>query len=128
MIHFGQGIRSNLFRQYDLGFFNNIFRYGWISPPNYNLGNVRAPVSLYYSSNDLLSEPVDVDKLWLGLSNPVHKIKITDPKFNHFDYIWAIDQRKLVYNRVISIMRSYEQGVSKLSDKDLSKDIDNLTP
>lgn len=125
IVHYGQGIRASRFRQYDFGVLN-IIRHGSLSPPKYNLGNVRAPVSLYYSLNDLLSEPVDVDTLWHGLRNPVHKILIADPRFNHFDYVWAIDQRTLVYDRVVSIMRSHERGVTDVSDGDLSKDIDNL--
>lgn len=125
MIHYGQGIRSSQFRQYDFGTLN-IIHHGSFTPPNYNLNDVRAPVSLYYSSNDWLSEPVDVDTLWRQLRNPIHKIRITDPRFNHFDYLWAIDQRTLVYDRVISIMRSHERGVSDVTDGNLSEDIDNL--
>lgn len=126
MIHYGQEIRSDHFRQYDFGILKNFLRYGRLTPPNYNLGNVRAPVSLYYSSNDLLSEPVDVDQLWNKLRNPVHKIRIADPRFNHFDYVWAIDQKTLVYDRVVSIMRSSEQGFTSTNDGNLSEDIDNL--
>lgn len=125
MIHYGQGIRSSRFRRYDFGV-QNIIRYGSLIPPKYNLGNVRAPVSLYYSSNDFLSEPVDVEKLWHGLRNPVHKIHVADPRFNHFDYVWAIDQRTLVYDRVVSIMRSLERGVTDPSVGDLSEDIDDV--
>ncbi len=126
MIHFGQGIRAGQFRKYDFGTTLNILRYGRFTPPNYNLGNVRAPVSLYYSLNDLLSEPVDVATLWHGLGNPVHKVQINDPRFNHFDYVWAIDQKPLVYDRVVSIMQSHERGISDATDGDLSKDIDEV--
>lgn len=126
MIHYGQGIRAGHFRKYDFGALN-IFHYGSFTPPNYKLGNVKAPVSLYYSLNDLLSEPVDVEKLWHSLGNPVHKIQISDPRFNHFDYVWAIDQRTLVYDRLVSILMSHERGVTNATVGDLSKDID-LTP
>jgi len=125
MIHYGQGIRTGRFRQYDFGLLN-FFHHGSLTPPTYNLGNVRAPVSLYYSLNDLLSEPVDVDQLWRGLRNPVHKVRIADPRFNHFDYVWAIDQRTLVYDRLVSIMRSQERGVTDKFDRDLSEDIHNV--
>ncbi|XP_037024933.1 lipase 3-like [Bradysia coprophila] len=125
MIHYGQGIRTGRFRKYDYGALN-IIQHGSFTPPNYKLANVQAPVSLYYSLNDLLSEPVDVDTLWQGLGNPVHKILINDPRFNHFDYVWAIDQRTLVYDRVVDIMRSYERGVSDASDGNLSEVIDEV--
>lgn len=122
MIHYGQGIRAGRFRKYDFGALN-IVHHGAFVPPSYNLANVKAPVSLYYSSNDLLSDPVDVEKLWHQLGNPVHKILISDPRFNHFDYVWAIDQRSLVYNRLVQIMRSYERGASSSSDGHLSESI-----
>lgn len=125
MIHYGQNIRSSRFRQYDFGILN-IIHHGSLTPPNYNLGNVRAPVSLYYSLNDWLAEPVDIDTLWRALRNPVHKIRIADPRFNHFDYVWAIDQRILVYDRIVSIMRNSERGITDISDGDFSDDIDNL--
>ncbi|KAJ6646747.1 Lipase 3 [Pseudolycoriella hygida] len=125
MIHYGQEIRSSQFRQFDYGLFN-LIHHGSFTPPKYNLANVRAPVSLYYSLNDLLSEPVDVEKLWQSLGNPVHKILIADSRFNHFDYVWAIDQRTLVYDRIVSIMTSQESGVTSVSDGNLSEDIYDL--
>lgn len=125
MIHYGQSIRTNRFRQYDFGALN-IIHHGSLTPPSYNLGNVRAPVSLYYSLNDWLAEPVDIDTLWRRLGNPVHKILIADSRFNHFDYVWAIDQKMLVYDRIVSIMRNSERGVTNISDGNLSDDIENL--
>lgn len=41
MIHYGQGVRSREFRQFDYGFFGNWRKYGQRTPPNYVLSNVR---------------------------------------------------------------------------------------
>lgn len=42
MIHYGQGVRSGEFRQYDHGFFGNLRKYGQRHPPSYNIENVKA--------------------------------------------------------------------------------------
>lgn len=108
MIHYGQSIRSNRFRQFDHGVISNLFEYGSITPPTYNLGAVRAPVALHYSLNDWLAEPVDVQQLLRGLGNVVGEFVTADPRFNHFDFLWAIDARRLVYQQVIEIMKRFE--------------------
>jgi len=59
LIHFAQGINSGKFRQFDYGKKGNIKRYGQEEPPEYPLGNVSAPVALYWSQNDWLA-PKDV--------------------------------------------------------------------
>lgn len=108
MIHYGQSIRSSRFRQFDHGAISNMLTYGRLTPPAYNLGNVRAPVALHYSLNDWLAEPVDVQRLFRELGNVVGGFVTADPRFNHFDFLWAIDARSLVYNQVIEIMRRFE--------------------
>lgn len=42
MIHFGQGVRSGEFRQYDYGIFGNFKKYGQRTPPSYALDKVTA--------------------------------------------------------------------------------------
>lgn len=108
MIHYGQSIRSSRFRQFDHGPISNVFEYGSIIPPTYNLAAIRAPVALHYSLNDWLAEPVDVQQLLRGLGNVVGGFVTADPRFNHFDFLWAIDARRLVYQQVIEIMRRFE--------------------
>jgi hypothetical protein len=46
------------FQQYDYGLWGNIKKYRSLQPPFYNLENVKTPVSLHYSMNDWLSNPV----------------------------------------------------------------------
>ena len=49
----------------------------------------------------------DVERLYRQLSNPIGKIRVPQDTFNHLDYLWAIDGRTLVYEKVISIMSRY---------------------
>lgn len=111
LVHYGQGIRRSRFRQYDFGMVSNLLRHGSISPPHYNLRNVRAPVALHYSLNDWLVEPIDVMKLQLELPNVIGAFEVPDPLFNHLDFVWAIDVRTLLYDRMFTIMRLVEEGV-----------------
>lgn len=108
MIHYGQSIRSGRFRQFDHGAISNMFTYGRLTPPPYNLRNIVAPVALHYSLNDWLAATVDVQELFRGLGNVVGGFVTADARFNHFDFLWAIDARSLVYNQVIDIMRRFE--------------------
>lgn len=107
MIHYGQSIRSGRFRQYSFGPVTNLIKYGSITPPAYNLRNIRAPVGLYYSPNDWLADDRDVQTLQRELPNVIHSM-IPDPRFNHFDFTWGIDARPLLYNHVLRNMRAYE--------------------
>lgn len=110
-IHYGQLVRNGLFRQYDHGIIGNRNRYGSVNPPNYNLGNVRSKVALYYSINDWLSHETDVYELYAGLANPMGLFRVPDPKFSHVDFIWAIDVKELLYDRVFENMRLAESNL-----------------
>lgn len=108
IVHYGQGIRSGHFRRYDFGVIANKIEYGSIFPPAYDLKNVKAPTALHYSLNDWLAEPKDVKKLEQGLGNVVESHIIADKKWNHFDFVWGIDARPMVYNRVLQVMKRFE--------------------
>lgn len=52
LMHFAQEILSGHFRKYDYGIVGNLIKYGKLTPPDYALENVTAPVALFYSQND----------------------------------------------------------------------------
>ncbi|CAH4028685.1 unnamed protein product [Pieris brassicae] len=103
--HYGQGISGNKFRRFDHGMAKNLRMYGRISAPDYDLRKITTPVFLHYSTNDPLAHVNDVDKLWSELKNPVGKFKVQENTFSHLDFMYGIDARALVYNRVISFLR-----------------------
>ncbi|XP_069680505.1 lipase 3-like [Periplaneta americana] len=107
LVHYGQGVQSAKFRQYDYGFFQNLLKYGWGTPPDYDLSKVTAPVALHYSDNDWLAAVVDVEELHSKLPNCIAMHKVALPAFNHLDYLWAIDSPQLVYEHVLSLMSKY---------------------
>ncbi|XP_049938990.1 lipase 3-like [Schistocerca serialis cubense] len=109
-IHYAQGIDKGHFRQYDYGIVENMRRYRQRAPPDYKLINVKAPVYLFYSLNDWLAGPKDIDRLYTQLGNPKKKFKIEYKKFNHLDFTYGKDAPKLVYKHVLDLMKKYEQG------------------
>lgn len=107
LLHYGQGVESGKFRQYDYGWWDNYFHYyGQLEPPEYDFNKVTAPVALHYSDNDWLAAVRDVDELSTKLPNLLGKFNVPLPSFNHLDYLWAIDADSLVYRKVIDQIES----------------------
>jgi len=47
----------------------------------------------------------DVKRLYHLLPNVVDMYEVPWSKFNHMDFVWAKDASKLVYDRILKIMR-----------------------
>ncbi|VDP15604.1 unnamed protein product [Soboliphyme baturini] len=98
MVHFGQMINSDKFQKYDFGSaFLNLYHYGRLTPPLYDVGKITVPVSLFWSAEDWLADPQDVAE---GL---VSKLKTLFSShflqgFNHLDYMWGINATEAIYN------------------------------
>ncbi|XP_036329231.1 lipase 3-like [Rhagoletis pomonella] len=110
MQHYGQLKRSGEFRQFDYGWIRNYWIYNQITPPNYNLKKVRSKVALHYSQNDWLATPIDIEDLHVQLPNVIGKFLVSFPKFNHLDFVWGVDARKLLYDRILRLMKLVERG------------------
>ncbi|CAK1556243.1 unnamed protein product [Leptosia nina] len=106
LAHYGQGITSGIFRRYDHGWVQNMLRYGSGEPPRYDLSRINCPVYLHYSESDPLADVIDVDRLFSELGGTPTRIRIPHKTFSHFDFLWAIDSKTLVYDAMIQIMKS----------------------
>lgn len=49
----------------------------------------------------------DVDKLYKELGNPYGKFRVPHDKFNHLDFMWAIDVKDLLYDKILSLMTQF---------------------
>ncbi|CAL1684024.1 unnamed protein product [Lasius platythorax] len=105
MIHYSQIFQSGKFRRYDYGRAKNLLIYDSAEPPNYNLSNIMVSIVLFYGSGDTLVDIVDLKRLSCTLPNVMDVYEVPWPNFNHADFIWAKDASKLVYERVLEIMR-----------------------
>jgi len=109
--HYSQSITNgNQFRQYDYGSpEGNYDHYNTSEPPSYNLTNIVTPILLYFSENDWLARPKDVKTLFKSLNVATSKaIEVNFPPFNHLDFLWAKDVKKLLYNDVLKQMKKFE--------------------
>ncbi|KMQ82045.1 lipase 3, partial [Lasius niger] len=109
ILHFIQVYQSDKFRQYNYGREKNLLMYNSPEPPNYDLANITIPIALFYGSGDWLINTVhffkDVKRLHRILPNVVDIYEVPWSNFNHVDFVWAKDAPKLVYERVLRIMR-----------------------
>lgn len=92
------------FAQYDYGWVENMVVYGQMTPPDYHLNKVIAPVYLHYADNDWLAHPLDVDRIENNIGNMKAKIKADLPMFNHIDFMWGIDSTTLIYEPILALL------------------------
>ncbi|XP_047535009.1 lipase 3-like [Vanessa atalanta] len=105
LAHFGQSIADKEFRRFDFGTLQNLLRYGTAIPPRYDLSKVVAPAFFHYSESDPLAEVEDVYRLFRELGRPMEKIRVPDSNFSHLDFLWGIDAKDLVYDRLINLLK-----------------------
>uniref|UniRef100_A0A8D8Z601 Lipase n=1 Tax=Cacopsylla melanoneura TaxID=428564 RepID=A0A8D8Z601_9HEMI len=110
LTHYSQLMKlDRTFQQYDLGWLGNWRKYGQLRPPSYQLNNVKVPVALFYSNNDWLAPGEDVDVLSRKLPNVIGKFRVPLKRFNHLDFMWAIDVKTLLYDDVVKVLRKYNR-------------------
>ncbi|KAH8419419.1 hypothetical protein KR222_011290, partial [Zaprionus bogoriensis] len=107
--HFIQIIKTGRFAPYSYSSNKNMALYRDHLPPRYNLSLVTVPTFVYYSSNDLLCHPRDVESMCDDLGNATGRYLVPMKDFNHMDFLWAIDVRKLLYNRMLQVLGKLPQ-------------------
>ncbi|XP_015189673.1 PREDICTED: lipase 3-like [Polistes dominula] len=105
IFHYGQSILKGSFSKFDYGLRKNLKKYGCAQLNEYNLKNVTVPVAIFYAENDSLTN--DVQKLIDDLPNVIETKKIEYSKFNHVDFIWGKDSKKLVFENVLAVLNRY---------------------
>ncbi|XP_045479798.1 lipase 1-like isoform X2 [Harmonia axyridis] len=110
---------TNLYQMYTTGLFSamdfgnktlNMLHYQSDTPPSYNLSNVQHPITLYYSDGDYLVTKDDIDILADKLPNVKDKFKIPYQTFNHLDFMWAINSKKLLYDQLLLLLNKYVES------------------
>jgi len=81
--------------------------YGQDLPPDYDLSKVTAPVALYWGPNDLLSQQEDVYRLAFELPNLVKMHRVNLDKFNHLDFLFAIDAIPLINEPFMKFLENF---------------------
>ncbi|XP_032523317.2 lipase 3-like [Danaus plexippus] len=105
-VHFAQEVvAGGKFQQFDYGSDLNLRVYGNEAPPEYDLDKIKLPLTLFWAENDLLSSEADVKDLYKRLPPTTQIYKISDPDFNHLDYLWAIDAPTLFTDKILFYLK-----------------------
>lgn len=107
IIHYLQIYTSGEFRQYDYGKEQNQIIYQQSTPPSYNVKNINSCVHMYYSDNDYMSAVEDVEYL-ATLLPCVELYRIPYKDWNHYDFLWSVNVKEVINNRIIDKMLSYD--------------------
>jgi len=100
-LHYGQEVSSGGFHAFDYGKKVNLEKYGTKEPPAYDLGKVTCPTAVYYADNDWLAQPEDVLKTITELPNLSTVYEVPYAKFNHLDFMYAMNARYVVYEELL---------------------------
>ncbi|XP_050680680.1 lipase 3-like isoform X1 [Leptidea sinapis] len=103
-VHYGQNIRDRKFRRWNYGVFN-IFRYGRIAPPEYDLSKITVEMTMHYTVNDKLLDEQDVLAMVKDIPKAVAR-KIPRETFTHADFVIADDSKELVVDFIIEQLLS----------------------
>lgn len=105
IVHYLQNMMSHSFQKYDYGEAKNREVYGSRKPPKYAVEKITAPIALFFSDNDWLCDVEDIKILKRKLPNVIDFYQVPFKKFNHADYLWAMDSKRLVYGRILELLR-----------------------
>ncbi|XP_024539846.1 triacylglycerol lipase 1 [Selaginella moellendorffii] len=104
--HLAQQFRGKSFDKFDYGFWQNLVRYGWISPPTYSLPNIprTIPFLFFYAAKDALAAPQNVAQLVSELQSKPELVFL--PDYAHLDFVVSYNAKDLVYPKVVEFFNS----------------------
>ncbi|CAF1028211.1 unnamed protein product [Rotaria sordida] len=106
MIHYAQGVHSNIFQAYDYGSSQkNQLHYNQTTPPEYNIHALKIPTAIFWSTDDWLADAIDIAYIFDNLKSMVYEKCI--PDYNHLDFVWAISANKIIYSDLLNVMQKY---------------------
>lgn len=71
-------------------------------PKDFELSNIKTPISFHYSPIDKFTIPKDVGRLIAKLNHTLAFVQVCDsPQFNHIDFVWGKYAAKIVYAKIL---------------------------
>lgn len=86
-LRYAQHFKKNIFQMANLGTEKNLQKYKCNTPPEYNLDCIKTPVAILFAENDYLIAKNNIDNLKNKLGNVVSFSNVSDPDWNHYDFI-----------------------------------------
>ncbi|XP_011707001.1 PREDICTED: lipase 3-like, partial [Wasmannia auropunctata] len=106
--HFYQNIITHKFQAYDYGHAGNYKQYGQKTPIMYDLKKVTAPLVFFYGANDMVSLKSNVLETYKHLPNIIMLEENPYKLLSHLDFLWAINAKTLIYDRVIELLQEFD--------------------
>ncbi|XP_061720262.1 lipase 1-like [Cydia pomonella] len=107
LLHYAQVALSKRFALFDYGPEENIKRYGFKVPPDYNLRQATMKTALIVGRNDNLSRVRDVEYLRFLLPNIVEYHLMRQKRWNHLDFVWGNDMPETLFPHIVSLLEKY---------------------
>ncbi|KAF5294555.1 hypothetical protein FQR65_LT10747 [Abscondita terminalis] len=95
-------------RAYDFGIYN-LPQYGTLLPPLYDISKIEVPIYIVHSRGDWCITPKDSELLYNRLSHRAKifgKLEITEKDFNHNDFIYGRNVKKILYDKLLYLINS----------------------
>jgi len=96
---------SNKMEKYDYGSIGNVWHYGSIWPPTYDISKIPGPIALFFGTQDRLADPKDGEWLRKTLNPKSIVYQNTTIPAGHLTFLWGKDMS--YFNTVISLSRQY---------------------
>jgi len=108
ILHYAQEKPTGGFHGYDWGSDKENFQHHNGPVPEYDLGDVKTPVALYWSDHDFFAMPDDILHTIVGLPNivPGMNHEVAFELFTHLDFLWGIDADTLVYSYMMDNLQT----------------------
>ncbi|ROT79544.1 triacylglycerol lipase [Penaeus vannamei] len=106
LTHYSQLILARRFQAFDYGPTRNLDEYGSLTPRQYSLKRVTVPVGLFWSEDDWINTPRDVARIAKELPNVTLNYKVPVRRFNHLDFLWSENARRLVYIPLMKFLKA----------------------
>ncbi|XP_042890933.1 lipase 3-like isoform X1 [Penaeus japonicus] len=105
LTHYSQLILARKFQAFDYGATRNLAEYGTLTPRQYSLERVTVPVGLFWSQDDWINTPKDVKQIADELPRVALNYRIPLRGFNHLDFLWSENARRLVYLPLMKFLK-----------------------
>ncbi|KAL0480564.1 lysosomal acid lipase [Acrasis kona] len=105
--HWSQAVEFDLFKMYDYGSEKaNTEKYGFPTPPEYDVSKMKVDTVLYYGGKDTLADSDDVLFFIKKLPEKhLKEVKLLET-YGHLDFVWSYKAVRDVYEHIIDYMRN----------------------
>jgi pimeloyl-ACP methyl ester carboxylesterase len=108
MIHFAQGVQSNIFEAYNYDSDEkNQEHYNQTTPPLYPISPMTVPTAIFSGGEDWLADPTDANYIFDQIRSQTLVFRKYIADYNHMDFIWGLSANKLVYFDLLDQMKKY---------------------